>query len=309
MSQEMMNTRELAAYLGINEKQVYALVKGKKLPATRVTGKWLFPRRLIDDWIEESARAGFGEARAKSRRIEGALLAAGSNDPVLDMLQTALRTAHPEFYLFSTNVGSRQGLTALNRRFTDIAWSHLLDPETGEYNLPFLPKLLPDLHPVVVNLFHRDLGLVVAAGNPLGIAGISDLAREGIRLINRQTGSGTRVLLDHRLNQAGIATEHMVGYDREVCTHFEVGLSVLSDDADVGLATAAVSHLLGLGFVPVARECFDMILDQGTFFQPSIQAFMGLLGSASFRERVEPLGGYDFSEAGKIRYASPKGQS
>ncbi|HYA31920.1 MAG TPA: helix-turn-helix domain-containing protein, partial [Thermodesulfovibrionales bacterium] len=127
MPEEMMNTKEVAHYLGIHEKQVYALIKSKRIPCTRVTGKWVFPKKLVDDWIELNAKAGLGQAKQKSRRIEGALLASGSNDPILDMLQTYMRKSYPEFYIFSANTGSTDGLKALNMGYTDIAWSHLFD--------------------------------------------------------------------------------------------------------------------------------------------------------------------------------------
>ncbi|MBM4325257.1 MAG: helix-turn-helix domain-containing protein, partial [Deltaproteobacteria bacterium] len=155
MSNEMMSTKEVATYLSIHEKQVYALIKSKRIPSTRVTGKWVFPRKLIDDWIESNAKTGLEQAKQKSKRIEGALLASGSNDPILDMLQTYLKESHPEFYIFSANTGSTDGLKALNMGYTDIAWSHLLDTKSGEYNIPFLDTLLPNVKPVVVNLFDR----------------------------------------------------------------------------------------------------------------------------------------------------------
>jgi putative molybdopterin biosynthesis protein len=304
MSQEMMSTKEVAQYLGINEKQVYALIKAKRIPATRVTGKWLFPKDLIDAWITTSARKGLAAAREKSRRIKGALLASGSNDPVLDMVQTYMRQTYPEFYIFSANTGSTDGLKALNRGYTDVAWSHLLDPDTGEYNLPFLPQYLPDVErPVAVTLFHRDLGIVVAPGNPLNIKGLDDLAREGVRLINRQTGAGTRVLLDYHLAQRRILTSQIKGYEKEVLTHLEVGLAILAHEADVGIATIAVSKLLGLSFMPLTRERFDMVLSQSTFFEKGVQAFIEVLNSEGFRNRVAGLGNYDFKNTGKIMYS------
>ena len=164
MSEEMMNTKEVAQYLGIHEKQVYMLIKEKKVPATRITGKWVFPKKMIDEWIASSARKALGEARTKGKRIEGALLAAGSNDPILDILQTHIRKMHPEFYIFSANTGSTEGLKALDKGYTDIAWSHLFDPETGAYNLPFLPSYLPNINPVVVNLFSPGAGFYRGAG-------------------------------------------------------------------------------------------------------------------------------------------------
>ncbi|MGQ9646332.1 MAG: substrate-binding domain-containing protein [Thermodesulfobacteriota bacterium] len=304
MSQEMMNTKEVAQYLGIHEKQVYALIKSKRIPSTRVTGKWVFPRKLIDEWIESNAKVGLEKAREKSRRIEGALLACGSNDPILDMLQTYLKASHPEFYIFSANTGSTDGLKALNMGYTDIAWSHLLDPKSGEYNIPFLATYLSNVSPVVVNLFHREIGFVTAPKNPLGIRGFEDLTRKGVRFLNRQKGAGTRVFLDYHLERLKISPSKISGYEKEVYTHFEIGLSILSKEADVGIATIAVSKLFGLPFIPITRERFDMILDGSIFFEKGVQAFIEVLRSEPFRNRVVRLGNYDFGQSGKILYSS-----
>jgi len=303
MSEEMMNTKEVAKYLGIHEKHVYTLITRKRIPSTRVTGKWVFPRKLIEEWIESNAKTGLGQARQKSRRIEGGLLASGSNDPILDMLQTSVKKSYPEFYIFSANTGSTEGLKALNMGYTDIAWSHLFDPKTGEYNIPFLPQYLPNMKPVVVNLFRRDLGLIVAPKNPFQIRGFEALTQKGVRFVNRQKGSGTRVLLDQQLKRLQISPAKINGYGKEVYTHFEVGLSILSKEADVGVATIAVSKLLGLPFIPITQESFDMILDQSTFFEKGVQAFMEVLNSQEFRSRVEKLGSYDFKNSGKVLYS------
>ena len=304
MSEEMMNTKGVAAHLGINEKQVYALIKAGRIPGTRVTGKWVFPRKLIDEWIEENARGGLHQARERSRSMEGALLASGSNDPVLDFLLTGMRHSHPDFYYFCANTGSTEGLKALGGGYTDIAWTHLFDPESGRYNVPFLPKYLPDMKAVLVHLFRREIGIVAAPGNPRGIAGIEDIAGEKVRFVNRQEGSGTRVLLDYHLKNSGIPAEAIQGYDREVYTHVEVGLSILSGEADAGIATVAVSRLMGLHFIAVTQENFDMVLGQSTYFNRGVQALMEVLKSPGFRERFEHLGGYGFEDSGKILYSN-----
>ncbi len=304
MSEEMMNTKETAAYLGINEKQVYSLIKAGRIPGTRVTGKWVFPKKLIDGWIDENARGGLRQARERSRSMEGALLASGSNDPVLDFLLTGMRNRHPEIYFFCANTGSTEGLRALGGGFTDIAWTHLFDPDSGRYNVPFIPKYLPDVKAVLVHLFRREIGIVAAPGNPRGIQGFADLAKEGVRFVNRQEGSGTRVLLDHELKKYGLTPGAIGGYDREVFTHVEVGLSILSGEADAGIATVAVSRHMGLHFIPVARENFDMALSQSTFFHKGIQALVEDLRSPGLRERFERLGGYGFEDSGKILYSN-----
>lgn len=304
MTTEWMNTKEVAQYLGIHEKQVYALIKARRLPSTRVTGKWVFPKRLIDEWIEAKAKEGLSWREQRPSRTEKILLASGSNDPLLEMVQTDLKRNHPPLNLFSANTGSTEGLKALNKGFADLAWSHLLDGESGQYNIPFLTSYLPEKKPVVVNLFRRELGFVLAPKNPHHIRDFGDLTRKGIRLVNRQKGSGTRVLLDLQLRRHGISARKIVGYETEVYTHFEVGLSVLSGEADVGIATRAISSLLNLSFIAITQERFDMVLDRSTFFDEGIQALLEAFQGPAFQNRVKKLG-YDFKDCGKIVYAAP----
>jgi excisionase family DNA binding protein len=303
MSNELMSTKEVAEYLDIHEKQVYALIKTGRIPCTRVTGKWIFPKKFIDKWIDTNAKTGLKQARNKSGQISGSILASGSNDPVLDMLLTATKKSHPDFYIFSANTGSINGLNTLNLGLTDIALSHLFDPETGQYNIPYLSKYLPNINPVVVNLFHRELGFLILPDKASQIKGFESLISKKIRFINRQKGSGTRLLLDYHLQRLGIAVDQIDGYEKEVYTHFEVGLSIISGEADVGIASAIVGKLLGLTFKPITSECFDMILDQTTYFQSGLQSFIETLKSDTFKGRVEKIGGYDFKDSGKILHS------
>ena len=197
---QLMNTKEVAEYLGIHEKKVYYLAKRRKIPCTRVTGKWIFPRNLIDQWIEESAR-GLGRKQRQDER--SFLLAAGSDDPSLGILRELYTGRLTATSLFLATTGSTEGIRAIRDGVADVALAHLLDPLTGEYNLPYLPELLPS-GAVAVLLFYRELGLVVRPGNPLGIRAVADLARPGLRIINRQQGSGTRLYLDQELARLGI---------------------------------------------------------------------------------------------------------
>ncbi len=305
MSDELMNTKEVARYLDIHEKQVYALIKAGRIPATRVTGKWIFPKTLIDEWLSANAAAAIRPARGKGARAQSILLAAGSNDPILDLLLASLKGPLSDFFIFSSVTGSMQGLRLLQRGLTDLAWCHLFDRSTGEYNSrEALAAYLPTAKTVGVHLFRRELGLVTAPGNPQNIRRIEDLTRNGIRFINRQEGSGTRLFLDNLLLTAGIPATGIAGYDRAVSTHMEVGLSILSDEADTGVATIAAARILGLAFVPLTRESFAMVLGQDVFFEPGLQAFIELLQSAAFRSRAVNIADYDFGSAGKILFST-----
>jgi putative molybdopterin biosynthesis protein len=235
--------------------------------------------------------------------MEGALLASGSNDPVLDMLLTAMKKDHPAFNIFTANTGSVEGLTSLNSGLTDIAFSHLYDPESGDYNTPYLNQYCPDHSPVVVNLFYRQIGFLTVKSASCFFKGWESLADEKLRLVNRQKGSGIRVLLDHELAGRGIEAQRITGYENEVYTHFEVGLSLVSGEADVGIASAAVAKILDLDFQPLVLERFDMILDKNTFFQPPVQAFIETLQSDTFKTRVGKIGNYNFKDSGRILHS------
>ena len=293
---ELFNTKSVAKYLGINEKKVYYLAKAGKLPCTRVTGKWVFPKKLIDEWIEESSRQVAGSTRRGRREI---LLAAGSDDPSLGILRDLYSARKTPASLFFATSGSGAGLAALSDGVADIALSHLLDTETGEYNLSFIQRTLSSAV-VIVPLFHRDLGLLTMQDNPLGLRTLADLGKGSIRMINRQAGSGTRHFTDAQFSKLGMDESKIKGYDQTVTTHMEVGLSILTKQADAGIATSAVARLLGLDFIALTRERFDIVIPRERFFSAGIQSLLEIVGSREFRKPVEALGGYDTSDSGRI---------
>jgi putative molybdopterin biosynthesis protein len=296
---ELMNTRQVARYLGINEKKVYALAKARKIPCTRVTGKWTFPRKLIDSWIEQSAiQPQTRDLRQEQRPF---LLAAGSDDPSLGILRELFEQQTKPASFFLNTIGSSGGVVAVRDGAADLATSHILDAATGEYNLPFISKLL-GTGTVVVQLFHRQLGLVIARGNPLKLRAVGDLARRKVRMINRQAGSGTRLYLDQTLARLKINPRKLNGYEATVATHLEVGSKVLRGEVDTGLATMTTAQMLGLDFVPLARERFDAVIAQERFFSPAIRILLSVVGSREFRGRLEAMGGYDSGESGRIMH-------
>ena len=293
---ELLNTKEVAEYLGINEKKVYYLAKGGKLPCTRVTGKWVFPKKLIDEWIEENSRGVVQKNRERQRDY---LLATGSDDPSLGVLRDLYMSRKSPAALFMATVGSSAGLTALRDGVTDFALAHLLDPDTGEYNLPFIHKTVT-ADVAVVQCFRRELGLLVRPGNPLGLRTLADLTQPGVRMINRQPGSGTRHYVDQEFSKLGVDPKTIKGYDDSVVTHLGTGLRLLRQEADVGVATRSTAHLLRLHFVPLTEERFDIVIPKERFFFPSVQLLLEIVGSREFRSRVEAIGGYDTSESGRI---------
>ncbi len=293
---ELMNTKEVAEHLGINEKKVYYLAKAGKLPCTRVTGKWLFPKKLIDEWIEENSR---GSVSPKTKKHRDILLAAGSDDPSLGILRDLYASRENSIPLFIATTGSSGGLTAVRDGVADFAFSHLLDPTTGDYNLPFIEKMIPS-GVALVSLFHRELGLLLKAGNPLRLRTISDFTRSDVRIINRQPGSGTRHFIDQEFSKLGVDPKSINGYDDFVTTHFDVGLKILGDEADAGIATRAAARLLGVDFIPLTQERFDIVIAKDRFFSPGISGLLETVGSREFRRRIDAMGGYDTSVSGRI---------
>lgn len=299
MTKEMLTTKEVAEYLSINEKQVYRLIKEKKIPATRITGKWLFPKGLIDEWIMKSARESVRIPERKGPQ-ENQVVIAGSNDLALELLAKNATIQHPRYNFSISNIGSLAGLIALQNRNCHVAAAHLLDTETGEYNSSFVKKHFPDLKVVALNLSHREQGLIVRKGNPLAINALKQLADKKIRFINRQEGSGTRVLLDCRLQEDGIHPADIPGYSRIAYTHIEVALEIFSGSADAGLGIFAVARQLGLDFIPLATERFDLIIPVENYSTRAVKSLKGVLGSDEFKKRMGQLGGYNTKDTGKI---------
>jgi putative molybdopterin biosynthesis protein len=227
--------------------------------------------------------------------IDRTIVVTGSHDLVLDLAASALRERDPLVTLASSNVGSLGGLTALRDGLCHVAGSHLLDPETGEYTLPYLERLLPDRDVSVVRLVHREQGLIVAPGNPTGTTGIEDVTAKRLRYVNRQRGAGTRVLLDHELARRGISPEAIQGYEREEHTHLAVAAAVAAGRADCGLGVLAAARAFGLDFVPVAKEPYDLVFEDPAPLEP----LFDLLDSPDFRQAVTDLGGYDIVEMGR----------
>ena len=231
--------------------------------------------------------------------IDRTIVAIGSHDLVLDLAASEMRAADPGVTLASSNAGSLGGLVALRDGLCHIAGSHLLDPETGEYTLPYVDRVLGDADVAIVRLVHREQGVIVAPGNPRGIAGIDDLAQPGLRYVNRQRGAGTRVLLDHELRRRGIAPDAIAGYAREEHTHLAVAAAIAAGRADAGLGVLAAARAFGLGFVPVTREPYDLVLRTETLEDPVTAALWALLEDPEFRTAVEALGGYGTQEMGR----------
>ena len=226
--------------------------------------------------------------------VERTIVTIGSHDPVLDLAASLLRARDPLQTLVSGPVGSLSGLVALRDGLCHLSGCHLLDPDTGEYTLPWIKRVMPGQAVEVIRLVHREQGLIVAAGNPLGVEGLADLPR--LRYVNRQRGAGTRVLLDHELKRSAIDPASVDGYEREEPTHLAVAAAIAAGRADTGLGVMAAARAFGLDFVPVAREPFDLVMLPG---EPAVEPLLELLTDDDFCRQVEAMGGYSTTETGR----------
>jgi len=241
------------------------------------------------------------ELMRSTRDIENTLVCIGSHDNALDVLGNYLKKKHPEYSLSSAHVGSMGGLLALQRGEAHLAGTHLLDEETGEYNVSYIKKLLPDTKVVLVNLVYRTQGFIVPKGNPKGIKAFEDLRRKDVVFVNRQAGAGTRLLTDLHLTKLRIDPAVVNGYYHEEFTHMAVAAAVLSGAADTGLAVLSAAQALDLDFVPVAQERYDLAIPGEFYDLPMMQALLGIIrGNNEFRERIVSMGGYGIADMGRV---------
>lgn len=288
-----LNTREVADYLRLGERKIYDLVQNRAIPCVKVSGKWLFPKAEVDAWV----KAG----RAASPMAAPPPVMAGSRDPLLDWCLSGSGCG-----LAVTGGGSLAGLEAMARGLAMAAGIHVLDPASGTYNQQAIRAHLDGMDVVAIEWARREQGLVVAAGNPLNITRVGDLTARGLRLAQRDTATGTHVLLRHLLDRAGEDPERLRPLPAACRTGFDVGLAVLDGSADTGLTTRAVAHQLRLDFVPLAWERFDLVIGRHDYFEPPFQALLAFANTGDTLERAAQLRGYECSGAGTVRYNAPR---
>jgi molybdenum cofactor synthesis domain-containing protein len=240
------------------------------------------------------------ELLVDEEEIQNTLVVIGSHDITIDLLGDEMRRKGHNIRISSGNVGSLGGLMALRKGTCHLAGSHLLDTETGEYNISYIKRYLKGLMVSVFHLALRDQGLILAKGNPKGIKGLEDLARREITFVNRQAGSGTRVLFDFRLGKLSIGPESIKGYDHEEFTHMAVAVDVLSGAADCGVGIYAAARALDLDFIPLEKEQYDLIIPSSMLENPQMGLLLETIRSQEFKDRVMALGGYDPSKSGEF---------
>jgi len=232
--------------------------------------------------------------------INNTIVIVGSHDNTLDVLADELRVRQSRVTISSSHVGSMGGLMAIRKGVCHIAGSHLLDTETGFYNTSYVKKYLKGIKIRLVNLVLRDQGIIVPRGNPKQIKGFKDLAREDISIINRQPGSGTRILFDYKLNKLKIDPGKIKGYENEEFTHMAVAVAVLSKTVDAGLGIHAAAKALNLDFIPVVTEQYDLVIPNRYFESENIRTLLEIINTDKFKNRVQLLGGYSTQKTGAV---------
>ncbi|MFN2357721.1 MAG: molybdopterin biosynthesis protein [Desulfotignum sp.] len=231
--------------------------------------------------------------------IENTLVITGSHDNTLDLLADQMRRFHDGIGISSSHVGSMGGLMAIRNKACHLAGIHLLDPVDGSYNISYIKKYLPKTPVRLVNLVMREQGLIVPKGNPRGIRSIEDLKDKELRFINRQPGSGTRILFDYKLGELGLVPADIQGYENDEYTHMSVAVAVLSGRADAGLGIMAAARALDLDFIPVVTEAYDLVILEQFFNTPNIQILLETIATDAFQKRVLALGGYGVQKTGQ----------
>jgi len=290
-SGEYLTTQEVATYLRLKERTIYELVRNRQIPCSRVTGKLLFPRHLVDLWVTRQLDFEGAELR------QPPMVVAGSHDPLLEW---AVRASGSELALLTG--GSEDGLARLAADQAVMAGLHILDAQSGDYNLSAVraARGLADI--VLIEWAKREQGLVLAPGNPRGIREPADLAKPGLRLVRRQEGAGGQILLRQVLSQAKLRLEALAVVEPPALTENEVAVAILDGKADVGVAIGAVARHFRLEFVPLRWERFDLALRRRSYFEPALQLLLRFAGSEPFLRRAAELGSYDLSARGTVIY-------
>ncbi len=296
--ERFMDTQQVAQYLGVHEKQVYTLIHDRGLPATKITGKWLFPRHLVDRWLESNV-INMPETQPFLKAAGNLLLIAGSDDPLLANLTALFNKRFPDMLVLQSRAGSRDGLMALKKGLVHIACVHLVDPQGG-YATDHIREYLGD-DIAVVTFAGRTQGIFLGPGNPQAISSLSDAFEKELRWAVREVGTGTRSLMDMEMDRLGIDPGLVLARGIQAQSHLDAALAIHTGRGDAGFGIEAAARLTGCDFLPIRQERFDLIVRKENFFLPQIQDLLALLREEVFEEMADELTGYDLKESGKIR--------
>lgn len=289
---EVLTLREAATWLRLSERSLYELARTRRLPAAQVGGKWLFPRDRLERWL--AAQADGPEA---AHGLDPPAILAGSHDPLLDW---AVRQSGCGLALRAG--GSLDGLAVLAAGEAVAAATHLLDPDTGAFNEPAAREMLAGRGVVGITWAWREQGLILPACNPRGLATVRDLAGGGVRVAGRQPRAGSHVLLTHLLTEAGLRLDAVAFLPEPALAEDEVAAAVAEGRADAGFGIRAEAAARGLGFVPLVRERFDLVMQRRHYFGAPMQALLGFARGPGFAARAARMGGYDVGATGAVAF-------
>jgi putative molybdopterin biosynthesis protein len=289
--QEFLTTKEVAVLLRVKERKIYELVSDRSIPVSRVTGKLLFPRDLVDGWV----RANVDFVTDVGVLKPPPAVISGSHDPLLEW---AIRQSACGLATYFD--GSLDGLERVADGKALAAGMHVFEAPNGDFNRAHVIARMGAAPVVLLELFRRTQGLVVAAQNPYGIAAIEDL--RGLRVVCRQQGAGAYVLFEHLLEAAGVARAELNLLEPPARSEADVALAVSDGKADAGLAIETAARHYRLGFVPLFNERYDLLLQRRQYFEAPIQSLIGFLNSDVFKQRAVQLHGYDTTTSGTVHY-------
>lgn len=296
-----LTAAEAAIILKISKYTLYELVKRGEIPAHHIGRQLRIDPAVLDRYLRGTLSHNTLPGDMASDTPDLPLLRfIGSHDPVVELLFEFLKHAATPIQASISFKGSMDGLIALYRREGDISGAHLWDEASQDYNISFVKHVIPGEAVCIVNLVQREQGFIVAPGNPLNLQTWKDITIEGLKLINRQKGSGTRLRLDAYLKSAKISSSQILGYDDEETTHSGVACLVASGQADVGVGVQAAAQRLGLGFIPLFQERYDLVCLGKTAKSPAWQQLLTVLRSPGFIQAIHQQKGYDTSLTGKI---------
>lgn len=290
---KFLTTREVAELLRVKERKVYELAADGEIPVSRATGKLLFPRAMVEMWVQQKVEYAGAETLT-----DRPLVLAGSHDPLLDW---SLRESGSGIATFVD--GSLDGLHQLSDGRAIAAGIHVYDAENGDWNRPAVERLLPGMPVVLIEWARRRQGLVLPAGNPRGVAGVDGLV--GLRIIGRQPNAGSRLLFQHLVESGGVDPASLDFVETPARNETDVALAVADGKADVGFAIESVARQLRLEFVPLAEERFDLAIWRRDFFEPPMQRLLSFARTPEFLSRAGELGGYGISDFGAVHYNGP----
>lgn len=289
--------KEASTFLNINEKKIYTLAQNGTIPATKVTGKWLFPIKELENFLTEDAKKNF--IQQYELKYHDLILIAGSDDPLMNFVCSRYNLNISDNKVFLSSVGSTTGLEMLRDNLCHVAFSHIHNYENNDYNFSLIKNIMGKTENlVVINLFLRKVGFA----SKKEINSFEEIKSQNLSFINRQINSGIRNLIDHKLQEENIKTSDIDGYQNEVMTHQEVALKVSSDVAEVGICSESAAKQFGLQFNIIEEERFDMIIKKQIFFEKNIQHFLNCMKGTEFSKYVSDFEGYNLQLNGQIIY-------